>query len=223
MLARPSSGLSRNSDDFFPERPRGFVKHLVQNVYNALWHGQMFHCDFDMWWSSHESAVQSGVLRAISGSPIYVSDRIGGSDPAHILPTVTDDGRVMLCDGPAMPTRDCLYTDCREQARLQKVWNRSGENFALAAFNLLEEEFTGVVAFGGVPGLGDGEYMAYEYFSRAFTRVTRETTLPVTLPADGVAVYSLYPIKRDAEGEYILMGDCTKYVPIAGELKPARL
>ena len=223
VLARPSSGLSRNSDDFFPERQRGFVKHLVQNVYNALWHGQLYHCDFDMWWSSHESALQSGVLRAISGSPIYVSDKIGGSDPAYILPTVTDDGRVMLCDGPVMPTRDCVYIDCREGERLQKVWNRSGENFALAAFNLMEEELTGTVDFGGIPGLGDGEYMAYEYFSHTFTRVNRETKLPVTMPADGVAVYSLYPVKRDAEGEFILMGDRTKYVPIAGELKIERI
>lgn len=223
VLARPFSGLSRNSDDFFPDRKRGFVKHMVQNVYNALWHGQLYHCDFDMWWSSHESALQSGVLRAISGSPIYVSDKIGGSDPAYILPTIADDGTVMLCDGPAMPTRDRIYTDCREGDRLQTVWNRSGENFALAAFNLTEHEITDTVDFGAVPGIGDGEYMAYEYVSRSFTRVSRESKLPVTLPADGVAVYALYPVKCDADGEFVLMGDRTKYVPIAGELKLERL
>lgn len=222
VLARPSSGLSRNSDDFFPDRKRGFVKHMVQNAYNALWHGQMYHCDFDMWWSSHESAVQSGVLRAISGSPIYVSDKIGGSDPAYIMPTIADDGTVMLCDGPAMPTRDCLYTDCREGNRLQKIWNRSGENFAVAVFNLTEGEVTDSVDFGGIPGLGDGDYMAYEYFSRSFTRVNKGTKQSVTLPADGVAIFSVYPVKQDAEGEFVLMGDRAKYVPIAGELKVER-
>lgn len=223
VFARPFSGLSRNSDDFFPDRKRGFVKHLVQNAYNALWHGQMYHCDFDMWWSSHESAAQSGVLRAISGSPIYVSDKIGCSDPAYILPTVAADGTVMLCDGPAMPTRDCLYTDCREGNRLQTIWNRSGENYALAAFNLTEGEITGQIDFGGIPGIGDGEFVACEYFSKALYRVNGNTVLPVTLPADGVAVYSIYPVKNDADGEFALMGDRAKYVPIAGELKAVRL
>ncbi|MCQ2432895.1 MAG: alpha-galactosidase, partial [Clostridia bacterium] len=34
VLARPSSAVSRNSDDFFPRRERGFIKHLTQNVYS---------------------------------------------------------------------------------------------------------------------------------------------------------------------------------------------
>lgn len=220
VLGRPFSGISRNSDDFFPEKKRGLVKHLVQNVYNALWHGQVYHCDFDMWWSSHESALQSGVLRAVSGSPIYVSDRIGGSDPEYIMPTVADDGTVMLCDGPALPTEDCVYTDCREPSagKIQKIWNRSGENFVVAAFNLTEEKLTDDVNFGKIPGLGEGDYIAYEYFSGTMTRVNVETRLPVTLDADGVAVYSVYPIKRDDEGESILMGEKNKYAPIAGKL-----
>ena len=223
VLARPTSGLSRNSDDFYPDKKRGFIKHLMQNVYNAMWHSQVYHCDFDMWWSSHESAVQSGVLRAISGSPIYVSDKIGGSDPSHILPTIADDGTVMLCDGVAMPTLDCVYSDLTVGGGLLKIWNRSGENFAVAAFNLTEGEITDTVNFGAVPGLGDGEYMAYEYFSGATARVNRETKLPVTLTGDGVAVFSVYPVKQDGDGEYARMGEKTKYVPIAGELKVERL
>lgn len=93
----------------------------------------------------------------------------------------------------------------------------------MAAFNLTEHEITDSVDFGAIPGLGDGEYMAYEYVSHSFTRVSGETKLSVALPADGVAVYSLYPVKRDADGEFVLMGDRTKYVPIAGELKVERL
>ena len=47
----------------------------------------------------HESAVQSGVLRAISGSPVYVSDKIGASDPEKILPLIEDDGKIIRCPG----------------------------------------------------------------------------------------------------------------------------
>lgn len=223
VLSRPSSGLSRNSDDFFPGKRRGFVKHLVQNVYNAVWHGQLYHCDFDMWWSSHESAVQSGVLRAVSGSPIYVSDKIGESDPGHIMPAISGDGSVMLCDGPALPMRDCLYSDLTSCGGMLKIWNRSGENFVVAAFNLTENEITDSVDLSALPGLGGGEYAAVEYFSGSIRRVRCETKIPLTLCGDGTAVFSLYPIKRDAEGEYALMGESGKYAPIAGELHMVRL
>ncbi|MBQ7901239.1 MAG: hypothetical protein IJ365_04660 [Clostridia bacterium] len=33
-----------------------------------------------MWWSNHPTARSSGMLRAISAGPVYLSDRIGESD-----------------------------------------------------------------------------------------------------------------------------------------------
>lgn len=220
VLARPASALSRNSDDFFPGAKRGFTKHLVQNVYNALWHNEMFFCDFDMWWSSHESAVQSGVLRAISGSPIYVSDAVGGSDPSMILPTVENNGDVMLCDYAARPVSECIYVDCAAEKRLLSIWNRSGDAFALASFNLCEESVSDSVHFGGIPELNpEKEYIAYEYFTGQYTRITADTRLSLTLDADALRVWSIYPILRENDTEYILRGDLTKYVPIASNAK----
>ncbi len=225
VLARPMSAVSRNSDDFFPKRERGFIKHLVQNAYNAIWHGKIYWCDFDMWWSDHpESAVQSGVLRAISGSPIYVSDKTGESNAANIRPVCEDDGRLMRCDEAARPTTDCLYVDCQAEKKLQKIWNRAGENFALAAFNVSDGDVTDTVDFGTIPGLDrNTEYIAYEYFTKKFTRVSFFEDTELTLGRDGAAVWSIYPIKKPVadsdEGAYILLGDTTKYVPIASEHK----
>lgn len=226
VLARPGSAVSRNSDDFFPKRERGFIKHLTQNVYNAVWHGKIYYCDFDMWWSDHESAYQSGVLRAISGSPVYVSDAIGKSKRETIMPVIESDGRVMLCERAARPTTDCLYTDCSAGNKLLKVWNRSGANFALAAFNVSDGDVTDKVDFGCIPGLSEkAGYVAYEYFTKKFIRVSCFEDIDVTLPRDGVAVWSIYPILRDGddEEEYILLGDTEKYVPIASEYKVKKL
>ncbi|HIX93343.1 MAG TPA: alpha-galactosidase [Firmicutes bacterium] len=215
VLARPHSAVSRNSDDFFPRRERGFVKHLVQNVYNAIWHGQLYYCDFDMWWSDHESAVQSGVLRAISGSPIYVSDEVNKSSRDAILPVVEDDGRVMLCDNAARPTLDCMYGF----GDVLTIWNQSGGSFGgtiygAAAFNLSDSEVKGSLAAADIPGL-DGDYVAYEYFTKKFTRVNKGSLLDYSLGVNGVAVWSIYPVLRDDSGEYILLGDVSKYLPIA--------
>jgi len=221
VLSRPYSAVSRNSDDFFPKRERGFIKHLVQNAYNAIWHNQMYHCDFDMWWSDHpESAIQSGVLRAISGSPIYVSDKIGESNAANIAPLVEDDGRIMRCDYAAKPTTDCLYIDCRAENKLLKLWNRSGDAFAAALFNVSDGEVTDRLDSRTIPELRrDCDYIAYEYFTKKFTRVNFFRDETVTLPRDGAAVYSLYEVKKDGDGEYIELGDTAKYVPIASRHK----
>ena len=224
VLARPMSAVSRNSDDFFPRRERGFIKHLNQNVYNAIWHNQMYVCDFDMWWSDHESAIQSGVLRAISGSPVYVSDEVGKSRAEAISPVVESDGTVMMCDYAARPTDDCVYTDCVKEKKLLKVWNRAGDAFALAAFNVSDEEVTDTVDFAGIPELpSDTPYVAYEYFTKKFTLISRQTDFALTLPKDGLAVWSVYPVifpdETTQDGAYILCGSTEKYVPIASQYR----
>ena len=223
VFAREFTALSRNSDDFFPAKERGFIDHLLMNAYNAIWHGEMYYCDYDMWWSRHESAVQSGVLRAISGSPIYVSDEIGGSDPDYIMPTIGDDGYVMLCDGAAGPTLDCVYTDCRTSGTLMKVWNRSGENFAVALFNVDDGIVADSFTLSTVPGIdANAEYVAYEYFSKKFYRLTAKDSVDISLAPDDTAVFSIYPVKSDADGEYVMIGRCDKYVPIADKNKTRR-
>lgn len=222
VLSRPRSAVSRNSDDFYPTHERGFIKHLYQNAYNAVWHSHLYCCDYDMWWSDHpESAVQSGVLRAISGSPVYISDKIGQTNRVNILPLLDEDGSLMRCDGAAVPTRDCLYTDCTKEGKLLKVCNRAGENFAVAAFNVSDGEITDVLDFGTIPGISEEcEYIAYEYFSKTYTRVNAFEDTAVTLPRDGVAVWSLYPIEVDEdEIEYVTLGSPDKYVPIAQKMR----
>ncbi|MBR5632803.1 MAG: alpha-galactosidase [Clostridia bacterium] len=223
VFARTSTALSRNSDDFYPAKKRGFVDHLLMNAYNAIWHGEMYYCDYDMWWSRHESAVQSGVLRAISGSPIYVSDEIGGSDPDYIMPTIGDDGYVMLCDGAAGPTLDCVYTDCRTSGTLMKIWNRSGDSFAVALFNVDDGIVADTFTLANVPGIDKGaEYVAYEYFSKKFYRLSAKDGVDISLAPDDTAVFSIYPVQSDADGEYVMTGNCDKYVPIADKNKTRR-
>jgi len=217
VLARPTTGVSRNSDDFFPGVNRNFIPHVIQNSYNAVWHSMLYHCDYDMWWSRHESAVQSGVLRAVSGSPIYVSDAVGGTVREAILPTIEDDGAIIRCDDAARPTLDCFYTDCRHSGTLQKIWNRNGDAFVVALFNIgigdCKRDITDTLDIADVPGMS-GEYVAYEHFDKTFTRVKAGDKLVMTLAPDGVGLYNFYPILSDEEGEYIMLGNVEKYVSI---------
>lgn len=212
VLSRHHSAITRNSDDFFPNRERGFLKHLAQNVYSALWHSELYYCDFDMWWSGTAAPVQSGVLRAVSGSPVYISDEVGASDPAMIFPVIEDDGRIIRFEESARPTEDLIFTDCSKEDRLLKVFNVKDDAFVLAAFNVSTGDVTDTLCYKDITGLkADQKYVSYEYFSKKYTAVTAESIENITLPMDGTAVYSIYPVAFDAEGEYIMAGPESKY------------
>ncbi len=220
VLARPVTKVSRNSGDYYPQKERHFVTHLVQNVYNAIYHSMFYNCDFDMWWSKHETAVQSGVLRAISGSLIYVSDAVGGTDKETIMPTIEDDGTIIRCDLAARPTRDVFYTDCRTSGNFQKVWNRKGDDFVAGLFNIgtedCEKTMTDTLDLATIPGIdADAAYVAYEFFSKTFSKVRVGDKLEATLDVDKIALYNFFKVLSDEQGEYIMLGNTDKYVSIA--------
>ena len=212
VLARPFTAVTRNSDDFFPNNERGFPTHLIQNVYSALWEDQMYCCDFDMWWTTHPSAVESGVLRAISGSPVYVSDETGKTDPERVSPICGSDGRINRFDSAALPTLGCLYSDCTAEGKPLTVFNRKGDSFAVAVFNVTGKPSSGTLSLADVPCAGEHDYIAYEYFSRRFTRVGRDTVIPVSVDHDETMVFTFFPIRRKDGEEYVTLGDLTKYV-----------
>ena len=62
ILARPSSAVSRSSDDFFPDRESGFPEHLLQNAYNTLYQDMLYYCDWDMFWTDHKDSVKHSLF-----------------------------------------------------------------------------------------------------------------------------------------------------------------
>ena len=227
VLARPCSAVSRNSDDFFPDRENGFAKHIQQNLYCAIWHSQIHHCDYDMWWSGKSAPVQSGVLRAVSGGTVYVSDKVGETSLEGVLPVCGKDGDLCRLDNAAMPTLDCIYVNCEAEGRLLKTFNRKDDALVLAAFNVSRREITETFAYDVIPGMPkDTEYVAYEYFTKKFSRVHFASEETLTLGADGVRCWSLYPVYREAVDEadpdkdaYILLGETERYTGIGSREK----
>lgn len=212
VYARPLSAVARNSRDFEvnPQAEnRDLHSFTMDNVLGAVWHDQMQYADFDMWWSSDRpSAVHSAVLRAIHDGPHYVSDP-GPCNPDVIRPSVGEHGEHELCDHGAYPTLDCLYED----RPIFKVWNQSGENFALAVYNVSTEAAAETFRLSVIPGIRrDTDYIAYEYFTKNFTRVRADSELRVDLAHDGLRTWSFYPVQNDGDGEWILLGDITKYI-----------
>ncbi len=211
MWNRNISPISRCSDDFMPENREWFTKHILQCAYNSLIHGQFYYCDWDMWWTDDGQAVKNSVLRAISGGPIYVSDTAGRSRGEVLKPLAFEDGRILRCDRPAMPARDCLTEDPVHGGRIFKVQNLCNGCGVIAVFNLDEEEkpVSGRISAGDVEGLSGREFGVYEHFSGEFRVIGAEEAFDLTLEnAEAFKLYILVPLQNGCG----MIGRTDKYI-----------
>jgi len=208
---RPMSAVSRNSDDFVPEEATGFREHALQNAYNSYFHGPFYWGDWDMYWSTNHDDVQNMTLRAVSGGPVYVSDKLGITNPDHIWPLVYRDGRIIRCDRPGAPTEDCLTVDPVSAGVPLKLWNTAGGAGVVAAFGLSETAAFGSVGPSDVPGLAGASFVLYEHFAGTAVRVGRGERLPLRLEPAATAMYAVVPERAGVTP----IGLANKLVPTA--------
>ncbi|XBJ28219.1 hypothetical protein VPH35_005358 [Triticum aestivum] len=110
--------------------------HMVNCSYNSLWMGQFVRPDWDMFQSDHVCAAFHAASRAVSGSPIYVSDSLGCHNFALLKTLVFPDGTLPLCLHYALPTRDCLFKNpLSDQETVLKMWNLNKFGGVIGAFN----------------------------------------------------------------------------------------
>ena len=186
MFARSDSPLSRCSDDFQPNDREWFRKHIQQCSYNSLVQGQFYFEDWDMWWTHDGQGLKNSVIRAISGGPVYISDKLDKTVPELLFPLILSDGRILRCDRPATPTRDCLTVDPRTTRQIFKLQNTCSNAGVIGAFNLRHDrgEEKGYISPADVEGIKGEEFAVYEHFSREFKVMKREERLSVSLKTD---------------------------------------
>lgn len=198
MFNRPSGAVSRCSGDFQPENREWFIRHILACSYNSLIQGMFYWSDWDMWWSDDEQAKKNSVLRAISGGPIYVSDKIGRSRPEIFEPLCYSDGRILRPENPAIPTKDCLVSDPETNGRIFKVKNTYEKGGVIAAFNLDHgnKPVSGTVSVADL-GCGCHEVAVYEHFSGDVTVLKDGEALDVTLnDHDDFRLYTIVPVEN---------------------------
>ncbi len=217
MFSRSSSAISRCSDDFQPENRAWFAKHVMQCAYNGLVQGQFYTNDWDMWWSDDAQAEKNSLLRALSGGPIYVSDRLGRSRPEIFAPLSFSDGRILRPDRAAVPAEDCLLADMTKEPRPLKVLNTAGGTVYAAALNLhtdgtaVEGTISPAEFYGFFENPQAPRFLLYEYFSGSYRILTLKDVHSFTLKdADDFRLFSLTPV-RDGTA---LVGDVSKFISI---------
>ncbi len=207
---RPSSPISRCSDDFIPNDRDWFTKHILQCSYACFMQGEIINCDWDMWWSGDGQGIKNSVIRAISGGPIYVSDEIGESVREVLMPLADSEGRIYRCDKPALPSLDCLVKN-PEDGGVFKIQNTAKGSGVIAAFNInsSEKSVCGSISPDDVYGLCGEEFAVYEHFTKQCFVLKRGEKMNVTLETrDDFRLYNFVEIK---EG-FAVLGDTSKFI-----------
>lgn len=187
----PGSNLCRFSGDFYPTKPETHGPHLWTNAALGLWFGEFQHPDWDMFHSLHAQAGLHAAARAISGGPVYVSDKPGQHDAAVLRRLVLADGTVARCTGPACLSPASLYADPLAEAELLRIWNRNPCGAVVGAFNVHRDgpAIAGTVSAADVPGF------AGEAVLHADGRLQRGGTLALTLDPLGHGIVTLAPLQ----------------------------
>jgi raffinose synthase len=197
----PRSVLTRTSIDFFPRRPETHAAHLYANAYVGLWFGQFMQPDWDMFQSGHEWGAFHAAGRALSGGPVYVSDKPGEHDAALLRTLVCSDGSVLRADGPGLLTADTLCADPTRERVALKIWNRSGRCGLVGAFHALyaggrAERVSGVVRVADVPGLQGERFACYRFQRAELEQLDHSSALAFSLSEREFELFWLTPIEH---------------------------
>jgi raffinose synthase len=204
VLAADST-LMRTSTDFWPKRPESHGLHLHTNALVNLWFGEFVHGDWDMFHSRHPRAAFHAAARAVSGSPVYVSDKPGHHDFSLLKKLVLPDGVVPRCEAPGRISTDCLYEELTApSARVPlKIHNRAGEAALVGVFDCRHDPAGGAlqplatrVSAADVPGLGAAAHALFAHRADKITPPARAAKLEVKLAPQGWELVTLVPADR---------------------------
>lgn len=164
-----ASNVTRTSDDFFPNDDSSHGRHIFSNATTSMWIGGYTICDWDMFQTNHKYGAFHAGARAISGSPIYVSDKVDEHDFEIINKLTTTDGKILLAQKTARPCEDSMFMS-PETNDLYKIFNYNKFGGVIGIFNLTsrEECFEKNVFPSDIPEFTDGKYVLYFHNENKF-------------------------------------------------------
>ncbi len=198
-----SSNLTRTSTDFWPERPHTHGLHLYVNAQVSLWFGEFIHPDWDMFQSGHPWGGYHAAARAISGGPVYVSDKPGTHDFDLLRKLVLPDGRTLRALQPARLTRDCLFHDPTREDVLLKIFNLNYQAGVIGVFNARYDPqssgngmITGSITPKDVAGLEGELFAIYAHNSRELRLIKCDEQWELALPQAGFEIFTVVPVDQ---------------------------
>ena len=135
LYGAPASTVTRSSDDFYPTKPASHGLHLYTNALVSLWFGEFIHPDWDMFQSGHATGAFHAAGRAVSGGPIYVSDKPGTHDAQQFARLAFHDGTAARCLAPGRPSPASLFADPCGSAVPLRIFNHTVAGAVVGVFD----------------------------------------------------------------------------------------
>ena len=193
-----ASAIARSSDDYFPNDPKSHGSHIFKNAINSLWVGGFIYCDWDMFQTKHECGDFHASSRAISGSPIYVSDRVDEHDFEIINKLTTSDGKLLMASDIAKPTEDSLFIS-PDDPELYKIFNYNKFGGVIGIFNLTDndKELSKDFSPSDIPYFDDEKYVLYYHNKKAYEIKSKNEKSNISLKKITSEIVTVMPIKDD--------------------------
>lgn len=190
------SNIGRTSNDYVPAFTNNPRSHVMKNVMNSLWFSNLLYPDYDMFQSHNLHATYHLVARAISGGPVYTTDKAGEEKWELLYPLILSDGRLIQPDAPGLPARQTLLRDPRSSHRPFTAFARAGAGGALALWNLdrLRLPVRGEIGPVDVEGLSGERFAVYDFFHGQLRIMGREEKTRVWLWGWETLIYSVTPV-----------------------------
>lgn len=200
-----TANVWRNSQDFFPAEPQSHASHIFDNTLNAMWVGTFALPDWDMFQSGHPAGAYHAAARAISGGPVYVSDKPGQHDPAVLSKLMLGDGRILRSTQPALPARDSIFEDGRIVPRVTKVVNFNKVEGWVAPIGVLglfncyyskteQGAVSGEYCAADVPAVSGARCALYHHTTGNVAVAAAPDRFPVRLESLGYEVVTVSPV-----------------------------
>jgi len=191
------TNLGRSSVDYNPLTYTNPRSNCVLNVFNSLWYTQVSWPDYDMWMTHDKHVEYYAVEHAVSGGPVYSSDKPGREKFEYLWPMIFSDGKVIRADEPAMPLKKYLLVNPYFDQKPLAAFAHTGEAGMLAAWNV-DKYFRPIkdeLSPGDVEGIKGERFAVYEQFSKKLLVLNKNEKFPVQLKGWDVKLYSVVPVK----------------------------
>ena len=177
-----NTNMIRTSDDFFPANPESHSVHVFTNAVNSIWLSEFTGCDWDMFQTKHEFAGFHAAARAISGGPIYVSDKVDEHDYDIIAKLTSSDGKIFRAKNTARPTVDSIFSNPAQNKDLFKIFNTNEYNGVVGIFSFDNDSAKTAEVFPtDIYGYTDGEYVCYSHKDCKAEHLNSRESINVTL------------------------------------------
>ncbi|CAM9346044.1 unnamed protein product [Discosporangium mesarthrocarpum] len=227
--------LIRGSDDFYPEEENSHGSHIYNNAYNALLLSNLGMQDWDMFQTDLGTGdsrvrIQAGAkaswfhaaARAVSGGPVYISDKPGKLNSDIIGKLVLEDGSVLRAKTNALPTIESLLKDPQKaDGGLLQVWalnplpstavvgsfNVRGSSYSQGHRSWIRTEQGPTPPVGGEVGPSDVHPFAMSGTPAKQAGVhTAATTAPGVVAAEGGGCSDCYAVYLHERDQLHVMG-----------------